>query len=72
MTRLASLLFATVFALSFAACEQHSADTLPPHYAHKMHHGPADAAHPPVVKEGETKDPNRRHEIPAKDAVKHP
>jgi hypothetical protein len=74
MTRLVSSLFAVALAVSFNACEQHSADTLPAHYEHKLHGGHDEASnHPAAQHEGETKDPNRKHEeaaIPANPAAK--
>jgi hypothetical protein len=74
MRRLVCSVFAVAYVVTFNGCEGHSADTLPPHYQHKMHHGHTeDSNHPPVTHEGETKDPNRKHEeaaIPANPEAK--
>lgn len=74
MTRLVSSIFAVAFAVSFIGCEGHSVDSLPPHYQHKLHHGDDHAAGKPAGRhEGETKDPNRKHEeaaIPANPEAK--
>jgi hypothetical protein len=50
-------------AAGFTACEQHTADSLPPHYQHKLHaHGGADhdTKHPPVTHPGEAKDAGQK------------
>lgn len=73
MTRLVSSIFAVALAVSFIGCEGHSVDSLPPHYQHKLHHGDHQAAKPAGQLEGESKDPNRKHEevaIPANPEAK--
>jgi hypothetical protein len=64
MTRLVTSFFALGLAAGFTACEQHTADSLPPHYREKMEaHGGAghDTKHPPITHPGETKDSNVGH-----------
>ena len=63
MRRLVTSFFALALAASFNACEQNSADSLPPHYQHKLHtdggkdHG---TKHPPATHPGEAKSPGQK------------
>jgi hypothetical protein len=74
MRRLVCSVLAAAYAVSFVGCEGQSEEDLPPHYQHRMDHGhKEDSNHPGVTHEGETKDPNRKHEeaaIPANPEAK--